>query len=286
MGNSNRQYYSMRIGKNPMPKLNLSSILRIFSDLFMDFSEREYFQESFGYDCVDQGFVPGSLGAHIEAQIYRRLRKDNLYPFNKIPEYSEEDLFDVIELLYDLVSKPIDGYEHTYSSCGWHYHTFNKLEGQKEFRDQINKILCDYNEGFELSTEGEIYSLVNDGLTDLLTSVLPPHDENNVNNRVQIAIKKFRNRHSSLDDQRVAIRDLADVLEFLRNEIKELIDLGLITHQDESDLFNLANNFGIRHHNVNQKTDYDKEIWYPWLFYYYLATIHAIIAFIDKNDDF
>ena len=47
--------------------------------------------------------------------------------------------------------------------------------------------------------------------------------------------------------------------------------------------FEIANNFGIRHHKVGQRTDYDKPIWYSWLFYYYLATIHAAVRLIDKG---
>ena len=69
-----------------------------------------------------------------------------------------------------------------------------------------------------------------------------------------------------------------DVLEYLRPQIK-----ALLIKQDESDLFNIANNFGIRHHNEFQKTNYDTPIWLSWMFYYYLATIHAILRKIAKS---
>ena len=51
---------------------------------------------------------------------------------------------------------------------------------------------------------------------------------------------------------------------------------------DEGDLFNIVNNFGIRHHNDAQKTQYDKPIWYSWMFYYDLATIHAAVRLIER----
>lgn len=106
---------------------------------------------------------------------------------------------------------------------------------------------------------------------------VPKIDPGNIEARIDAARVKFRRHRSSLDDRRDAIRDLADVLEFLRPKLKNVL-----TSKDESDLFNLANNFGIRHHNEAQKVQYDKPIWYSWLFYYYLATIHAVVRLIDK----
>jgi hypothetical protein len=52
--------------------------------------------------------------------------------------------------------------------------------------------------------------------------------------------------------------------------------------KDEGDLFNIANNFGIRHHNELQKTSYDS-IWLNWMFYFYLATVHTLVRMIGKD---
>lgn len=277
---NNRRYYSARTGKNPSAAhLELSMLRRLFLDLYKDFRAREYFQEAFGYVCVDAGEVSGQLGFDTEAQILRRLRKSNLWPIDdKCHAYSEDDLFDVIEFLYDHISKPLDGYHHSYSDCGWHYQTFNSEIARQEYRSQINSLLCDYKEGFELSENGEILALAEKGLENLLSANLPVHDPDNVEAMINNAILKFRRYRSSFEDRRDAIRDLADVIEFLRPQLKLVL-----TKSDEGDLFNIANNFGIRHHNDAQKTDYDKAIWYSWMFYYYLATIHAALRLIDKN---
>jgi hypothetical protein len=72
---------------------------------------------------------------------------------------------------------------------------------------------------------------------------------------------------------------LADVLEFLRPKLKEVLKSG-----DEKDLFNIANNFGLRHHNQRQKTQYDRPIWYSWMFYYYLTTLHAVLRLLEKGE--
>lgn len=275
----NRRYYSTRTGKNPdSSRYDLPILLRLFSDFYLEFLNKGYFQEDFGYCCVD-GDVSGKLGFDIEAQMFRAIRKPDMWPIQeKCKSYSEDDLFDVIEFLYDHVSQPIDGYFHGYNACGYHYNTFDKKTGQQEFRDGISQILCDYKEGYELSDNGEILESPEQGLENLFAASLPTHDPNNVEQRVQSAILKFRRYRSSLDERRDAIRDLADVLEFLRPQVKTVI-----SKKDEADLFVIANGFGIRHHNDQQKQDYDKAIWYSWMFYYYLATIHAVLRLIKKG---
>ncbi len=274
-----RRYYSVRSGKIPgVSNLDFPMFLRLFRDLYMVLDEKCYFQEAFGYDCVDAGEVPGMLGRDMEAQLLRRVRKSNLWPIKeKYVGYSEDDLFDVIEFLYDQVSKPLQGYYHSYSGCGWHYSTFDRESGRHEYRSEINELLQDYRDGYELSTDGEILAAVETHMEQLLGASLPLYDEDNVESRVNAAALKFRRYRSSMDDRRDAIRDLADVLEYLRPQLKRVLK-----KQDESDLFNIANNFGIRHHNPDQKTDYDKAIWYSWMFYYYLASIHAAIRLIEK----
>ena len=69
------------------------------------------------------------------------------------------------------------------------------------------------------------------------------------------------------------------MLEFMRPKLRDVLP-----SKDEADLFNLANNFGIRHHNEKQKTVYDTAIWYSWMFYYYLATLHACIRLLQKKE--
>lgn len=63
----------------------------------------------------------------------------------------------------------------------------------------------------------------------------------------------------------------------LRPQVK-----GVLTKKDEGALFIIANEFGIRHHNDRQKTDYDPATWLSWMFYFYLASIHAWVRLIDK----
>ncbi|MES2759029.1 MAG: hypothetical protein V4693_16775 [Pseudomonadota bacterium] len=74
--------------------------------------------------------------------------------------------------------------------------------------------------------------------------------------RVASAALQYRRHGATVDDRRQAVRDLADVLEYLKPQIKKYL-----TSAGEKDLFNIANNFGVRHHNDKQKTGYDAGLW-------------------------
>jgi hypothetical protein len=117
----------------------------------------------------------------------------------------------------------------------------------------MNYILDLYKEPYELSLTGDILRKSEEGFDHIFKAHVPTDDEN-IKSRIKFAVLKYRHHGSSLDDRRQAVRDLADVLEYLRPNVKLIID-----KKDESDLFNIINNFGIRHHNVQQKTDYDPQ---------------------------
>lgn len=250
-----REYYSSRTGKITETKeMTLKVLKKLFLIAYEKLLESGYFQKYFGYWCVDQDEVHGELGRDIESMIFLSLRKEELWPIReKLDSYSEDDLFDMIEFLHDHCSKPIDGYYHQYNNCGYHYDTFNDLDGQKFYRTTINTILGGYGNGFELSEDGEILELPDSNISSLLEADIPSNDENNVTNKISLAVLKFRRHKSTLEDRKDSIRELADVLEFLRPKIKTVLD-----GKDEKDLFNIANNFGVRHHNNQQKVEYDK----------------------------
>ena len=206
------------------------------------------------------------------------MRKENLWPIQaKYNNYSEDDLFDIIEFLYDHISLPQKGYFHEWNNCGWHYNEFDKQLGQQEWLTAINDLLIDYS-GYELTEQGEILTPLIVGTNKLFEESLPDYDKKNVNDRVLLATHNFRLYGSSPEEKKNSVKILVEVLEYLRQEAKTVI-----TEKDEDDLFNLANNFGIRHHNAKQKTHYDQEIWLEWMFYYYLATINATVRLLKQR---
>lgn len=274
-----KEYYSVRSGRHPTGgRLDFEGLKRLVLAIYADMFDGNYFQQVLGFHCVDEGVLPGSAGSDIDAYFFKKLKKHNLWPIpDRIGNYTEDDLFDVVELLHDCASKGVDGTYHSWNDCGWHYSSFDSDAGQNDFRLQMNEVLREYGPGYQLDKDGQIFVSAPIGLGDLEDAPAPPGDSEGIQARVQSAVQKFRRRGATLEDRRDVVRDLADVLEFIRQDAKEVLD-----SEDEKDLFTLANKFGIRHHNQSQKTNYDKAIWYSWMYYYYLAAIHATSRLIER----
>lgn len=280
-----REYYSVRTEKlGSDGKIDFEMVKKLFLSNYNILEKEGYFQKYFGFECSD-GFQRGQISEHFDDYVFLNIRKDSLFPVEtKLKDYTEEDFFDVLEFLYDHCSKGLEGNYHDDNSWGggcyrFHYQSYDDLEGQKHLRETMNTILGDYKDGFEISDNGEVLILSDNGLSNLFEAEIPTDDTVNISNKIKAAILKFRKAKSTLDDRKEAVRELADVLEFVRPDIKKYLD-----KKDENDIFNIANSFGIRHHNIDQKNNYDKPIWYSWIFYYYLATLHAVIRISNRAE--
>jgi hypothetical protein len=274
-----RLYYSARSGRNPATRRDLVTLKRLFLAFYWDLYNSEQLQEMLGKDCPDDRDSFGTAGRDVDAYVLRHIRKPDLWPLpQRLDSYSEDDLFDMIEFLYDHVSQGVEGYNHSFNGCGMHYHKFDREPAQAAYRAEVNDLLADYGSGYSLSAAGEIEHLPEAGFGNLVVAGLPSSDPQNVDDRVKAAVSKYLRRSSSLEDRRDAVRGLADVLEYLRPQLKDVL-----RSKDEGDLFNIANNFAIRHHNDRQRGNYDLNIWTSWMFYFYLATIHAAQRMIQRS---
>ncbi len=268
-----RRYYSSR--NNP-GTLTLDDLYRKLKSLYLWFRERAYFDEV----GITNAEVPDVI-AH-EAELSLGFAA---FPIAGWPDYAvtEERVFDALEFLYDHVSRPGEWTTLT-NETGWNYQGYDgydKAAGQSDFREQANIFLADYQTGYELTEDGLILAQGGEGLEQILNAHIPIYDEANVDSKVRGAIVKWRNRALSLDEKRSAIRDLADVFEWLKKarNLSAVLD-----KKDESAIFELANNFAIRHHDPKQKSNYDRKIWYSWIFHFYLATYHAAIRLLIKKE--
>lgn len=141
----------------------------------------------------------------------------------------------------------------------------------------MNPILAEYATGFEINQNGLILIKDDGGLSNIYLATIPT-ERSDIKTKLNLGIQKYRESRSDLETRRIAIRELADILELLRPEAKKYLN-----NQDERDLFNIANNFSIRHANEKQKIEYDRDIWYSWMFYFYLATIHVLLRILERK---
>ena len=187
-------YYSQRNGKNPHPKgLPFNDILDIFFRVYGQLRSDGYFDEAFGFDCVDAGHIRGTV-QDPELAIFLAIRKKDLWPIDlKYFFYREDDLFDVLEFLFEHVSKPIDGTMHSWGECGMHWNAFDKSLGQVEYRKKVNGIFAHYSQRFELSADGKVLHKPEEGLEQIFEAALPTSDQN-VLSRLDAAVRQYR-RH-------------------------------------------------------------------------------------------
>lgn len=293
MANPTKQYFSERQGRGPKAEpMPFEEFRELVINVFDHFREQCYMQEAFGYDCVDAGHVDGHLGSNPGAYFMRTIRRKGVWPYWEVAQvgpdewvapyedWDEDCLFDIVEVLHDLVSRPLHGRYHDYSQCGWHYDKFDSTAGQANFRHEMNGVLRLHDPPYEMNDEGMIVEAGPPEFHTLLTAAVPEGIEADIGSKLDSATKRFRTRGASLDDRRVAVRDLADVLEALRGDIRETM-----LSKDEKELFHLANGFAIRHHNRQQRGDYDQLTWLRWAFYVYLATIHAVLRVRDHEEE-
>jgi len=269
---SDKKYYAERKGLLHPEPMDFEMLKKGFLWKFEMLEREFYFREATGYECVDEGRITGTWGDDIEAFFYLQLRMHDIWPIsNNIDGYNERKLFTIIELLFDHVSEPQHKYYHSWNDCGWHTSDYDREKGRERYRTEMNSILRDYDSGYTLSGTGEILSISPTGLETLSEEVAQTDDPENIDNRINAAIIKYRRYNASLSDKKEAIRTLADVLEYFRSKNIRL------PSRDDDDLFRIINNFDIRHHNRMQQRGYDREIWYDWMFYTFLSSINVLL---------
>lgn len=274
-----RAYYAARKSGSSAETLRIEDLRELVYSAYQHFDHSGYFVEAFGSTCVDAGFEPGIAGGNVDAYAKLTLERSGIWPLDQhYQTYDEDDLFTVVEFLFDHISAPQSRSYHSWNDCGYHYSDFDREEGRAEFRERMNLPLKRYGQGWELTEAGEIMSSPPQGMVTLLSAPLPTRDPT-VAEKVADATARFRRHGSSLVERQYAVRDLADVLEWLRPQLK-----ATLLKEDEQELFNIANNFGIRHMNQKQKLRYDKVVWLSWIFYHYLNTINAYLHIIKRQE--
>jgi hypothetical protein len=144
-----KQYYSQRQGN--IKPLDLVDLKVAFESIYDSFQEQYYFIDFLGKSIHSND---GIVGNSFETFCMRKLNRNIDHP-HLARYYMEEDLFDVIELLYDYINYPIINPSDNNWSTGVVSSIPEKKEiAQKQFRDEINVFLRQYSSGWELADEG------------------------------------------------------------------------------------------------------------------------------------
>ncbi|MFA5879831.1 MAG: hypothetical protein WC860_06610 [Candidatus Margulisiibacteriota bacterium] len=263
-----RKYYSHRLTNL---KIDVYQLYEKVKNLYLYFCDKDYFE---GIEGIRHAYCPDRIKHKAAACL-----SFQPFPIDKwnTKDITEEKIFDTLEFLYDLTTKPT-----SFIMREWGYKEYTKYDqetGKKEFIKQANIFLNTYEAGYEMNNSGEIVKLGGEGIEYIINAEIIPYDEEHVDSKIRNAIKKWKSRKITTEEKKEVIRDLADVLEWVRPKFKNII-----LNQDDNAIFNILNNFHIRHNNQKQKTNYDKEIWFSWMFHFYLATYHAVIRFILKKE--
>ena len=245
-----------------------------------EFRANHYFAETLGYSCVDDLDDEGSSP---EQELDRRVGKPHLWS-QESDSWNEIDLCDFIEVFHDLAAWPTMGWYHNRFECGWHPESFSERLGQALYRWRTNLLLDQAAFRFRLANSGEdigrMVRFVSGELGELIDGVLD--SETGHREDVDHAIALFRDRDGNREKQRLAVVALAGILE----ERRSLLKKRLFT-KDERVLFEIANQYDLRHRNANQYSDYAPEF-LEWIFYWYLATVQLterLVADESRADD-
>lgn len=271
-----RPYWSQRGLQSQPPADDLLTTVRRFRGLVQELMADHFFSQVFGFSCVDKN---GDYGTSPEQELDARLGKGHLW-LAADEDLSESDLCDFIEVFHDLCARPTRGWYHTYCDCGFHPSAFHRKSGQALYRWRVNQLLDTISFGLRLAEDGEdvgrMVRTSGPGLAEFVTDALissPADDRDDVAHAVAL----YRSRSATRQDRRSAVVTLAGTLERHRATIKrELL------RKDEGALFDIANNFDLRHRTKVQSGDYDDDF-LEWIFHLYLATVVLLGRLADKQ---
>lgn len=260
-----KQYYLQRLGQKPEP-IGKYDLIKLFLNIHHEFFNKGYFNKFYGYSRGYNSWVPGKINDNFEVYIQRLLGVKIKRPTvdeEYIP-YTEAELFTLIEIFYDNVYLPFS--DETY---GWDEEDLHE-EGKAQFIKEVNGILARYEKGYEITpNEGYIRELVSSELGELVDKHEETGDEQNVDSRVKHAIRLYLGYGSDYESKKTALVELGAAFEYIRKELENNIP------KEESEIFNLLNRFGLRHNRIDQISQYDADIYFPWIFYYFLSSFDA-----------
>jgi len=267
------KYYAERNGLlNNDFNISLKDLRLYFFKTYQYLENLNYFEAAISGIWIDDGWndsyqkIPPLLAPSPEVFFAKHLSSSRIYPIHEYYEhYTEGELFTVIEIMYNNASLYDD-------NTG----KLKTEDAKKDFAMHINSILRFYKDGYFLQTnDGFVSKNVNKPLKMMLSEDLSTLLSEDVIEKMKTAVKMYYRFDSNIELKKKAITILYDILEPLREDLKDILNLKYEVNKNIHDklIFDIVNNFKIRHNTENQKTQYEVEIWLDWMMQYYSSII-------------
>lgn len=261
-------------------KIDLDELKEYFLQVYNYYKEEGYFLAAeYGVNGVDDcgneyRIISPTLVPSPQLYFMNHLHSNEIWPIKRfIEDYDETIIFTVIEILHEHIGKYDNFREEVL-----------KEEPREKFRTHINNILKLYNDGYMLDEKYGIITVPNIAMKELLNENIQVIHDDVIIEQLQTAMKMYFKHDSNLEIKKKSINILADILEPLRDELKEMYGDTSSNKSHDRMIFGIVNGYNIRHNNDSQMTDYDKEVWYDWMVQYYTSVIIAYYKLKNKNE--
>lgn len=267
------QYWLERQGNDSL-MIQRKHLSESFLELVEELRDIGYFPKVLPEGCVDNA---GSWDVDPSDLISRAIRYEVSWPDDLKQEslsLPDDVLYSIIEYFHDQAQRPRVREMHGWNDCGYHYKNHNKASGGVVYRWRINELLDSYGVGLRLGNQGdETGKLIQHASLDLddLGDQAITGGDSTRDKTVAEAIQLYRKRAATTTDRRAAVGQLANYIEHHRKELNQV----QFVSKDEQDLFNIFNNFMIRHGNKTQKDEYGDE-YLDWIFWTSVSAIQLI----------
>ncbi len=238
------------------------------SSYFIKLTEEMYFMSCMDGYSYDYSFSNYLMNLKIASHI-------GIKPFPLEEKLSDDEIFDLIEAIYQIIEVPNSSPKGT---------TISNI--RYEFTLQINKMFQNFKMNYIL-IKGEIKALHSEELNELFLDSFNCFDKE-IKEFIQIALEKFKSR--DIKEQRIGLNKLVDAYERIKmlenpkdkkesaKKISELVDKETAFFEtDMMKMTRIANNeFMIRHTELD-KTKIESVVVIEYLFYLYYNSIRAIL---------
>lgn len=264
-------YWSAR--RDPAEDLGLVRAQTRWAALVGELQRKGYLARAAPPTCVRAKVSEPPPVYWLNQETFQRLGLADTWPLRP-GEWDRDTFLSLVELVHDLVARPgrriVHNHRDDTSWCGWHFDRYSIQTGQAVYRWQVDRLFAAYRVGLRFaetgSDAGRLVHVTGDDRDQLIQRALTTPDTED-QAAVRHAVAFFRSRAATREDKRSAVVALARLLE----DRRELLKAELLS-KDEGALFQIANQFDVRHRRADQRPDYD-EAYLDWVFWWYLATI-------------